>query len=174
MLLLETPSKNSHKAFKILFSVSPYQTLKSISSEISQIQLHYLRLFFFFSNKKYILINAKFAQICMYKNIMKKKIEYKNVRFLEIKKKNKREDKLLYKRFYRRLSNNYLLEWCDGLACDLHIHFYWIIVLKVFNHHVRFILFVTNVLKTEKRFYCLPLVSSCAMVRFHEHEFRRS
>lgn len=41
---------------------------------------------------------------------MKKKIEYKNVRFLEIKKKNKREDKLLYKRFYRRLSNNYLLE----------------------------------------------------------------
>lgn len=87
MLLLETPSKNSHKAFKILFSVSPYQTLKSISSEISQIQLHYLRFFFFFSNKKYILINAKFAQICMYKNIMKKKIEYKNVRFLEIKKK---------------------------------------------------------------------------------------
>lgn len=91
MLLLETPSKNSHKAFKILFSVSPYQTLKSISSEISQIQLHYLRFFFFFSNKKYILINAKFAQICMYKNIMKKKIEYKNVRFLEIKKKKIRE-----------------------------------------------------------------------------------
>lgn len=40
---------------------------------------------------------------------MKKKIEYKNVRFLEIKK-NKRENKLLYKKFYRRLSNNYLLE----------------------------------------------------------------
>lgn len=50
-------------------------------------QLHIFNIIFFF-NKKYILVNL--CKICitenrMYKNIMKKKIEYKNIRFLKNK-----------------------------------------------------------------------------------------
>lgn len=89
MLLLETSFKNSHKAFKILFSVSLYQTLENIPSEISQ--LHVFKIIFFF-NKKYILINS--CKICTTENRIyvkkynqkKKKIEYKNIRFLKYEK----------------------------------------------------------------------------------------